>query len=257
MVGFVQDITERKQAEEALHDQQAALAHASRVASIGELTSGIVHEISQPLYAVSNFSGACRRTLEGVKFEGSAEVADCLDRITQATTTAQEILVRLRGYLKRQDVQRFMVELSEAIEEVLKLLAFKIRSHGVTVDCDLAPETRVFADPVQLQQVLVNLILNACDALDTVPTEARHILIRAAIMDDEVEVSVEDNGIGISEEAAEHLFDPFFSTKAEGLGVGMAVTKGIISRHDGKIWFTSPPHKGTTFHFTLPVFQDQ
>ncbi len=153
--------------------------------------------------------------------------------------------------------QQSAVVLSNAIEEALKLLAFEIRNHGVTFDCDLAPGTTVFADPVQLQQVLVNLIINACEALDTVPAEARRILIRASIVENEVEVTVEDNGTGISEEAAQRLFEPFFTTKAEGLGMGMAVTKNIISEHDGKIWFASRPHKGTIFHFTLPVFQEQ
>jgi C4-dicarboxylate-specific signal transduction histidine kinase len=182
------------------------------------------------------------------------EVADCLDRITQATKTAQEIVIRLRDYLKRQDVRQSAVVLNEVIEEVLKLLAFEIRHHRVKVECDLAAETTILGNSVQLQQVLINLIINACEALDGVPEEARRILIRASKLDNEVEITVEDNGSGISEELANHLFEPFVTTKEQGLGIGMAVTKNIISQHDGKIWFTSPPHTGTVFHFTLPVF---
>ena len=152
---------ERRQSAEKMQHQQVALTHADRVAAVGELSIGIIHEISQPLYSVSNFAGACRRTLEGVEFEGSAEVADYLDRITQVNKAAQEIVIRLRGFLKRQDVQQSAVVLNEVIEEALRLLAFEIRNPRVTVDCDLAPGTTVFANPVQLQQVLVNLILNA------------------------------------------------------------------------------------------------
>jgi len=243
--------------EEALRIEQAALAHAGRLAAVGELSSGIIHEISQPLFAISNFSGACQRTLEGVEFKGSLDVADYLDQITKATNAVQEIVIRLRNFLRRQDVQQSAVVLSQAIEEALKLLAFEIRNHGVTFDGDLAAGTTVFADPVQLQQVLVNLIINACEALEKVPAEARRILIRASIVENEVEVSIEDNGTGISEEEAQHLFEPFFTTKAKGLGIGMAITKSIIDGHDGKLWFTSTPEKGTIFHFTLPVFQDR
>jgi two-component system sensor kinase FixL len=111
------------------------------------------------------------------------------------------------------------------------------------------------ANPVQLQQVFINLIRNSCEALDTTPVESRRIRIRTSIVKNVVEVTVEDNGSGISEEASQKMFEPFFTTKAKGLGLGMAISKNIIRQHDGNIWFTSPSHEGTTFHFTLPVFQ--
>ena len=164
---------------------------------------------------------------------------------------------RYRDFLKRQDLQQSSVELHQTIQEVLKLLVFQIRNYPITVDCDVPLGTTVLANPVQLQQVFINLILNACEALRTVPAATRRILIRSSLVENEVEVEVEDNGTGISEEVAEHLFDPFTTTKAEGLGLGMAVTKSIISQHNGKIWFTSSPNEGAVFHFTLPIFQDQ
>ncbi|HIF00500.1 MAG TPA: PAS domain S-box protein [Planctomycetes bacterium] len=235
---------ERHKALETLRHHRATFAHASRVASIEGLSSGIVHEISQPLFQVSNFSGACRRTLKGKEFEGSTEVKDYIDRITQVAATAQETVSRLRGFLKRQEIRQIAVAIGPTIKDVLRLLAFEIRKHCVTIDCDITLKVTAFADPVQLQQILVNFILNSCEALDAQSAGNRRIQIRAAIVENMVEIAVEDNGSGVSKEAQDHLFQPFFTTKATGMGIGMSITKEIVSQHNGNIWFTSPHTMG-------------
>lgn len=248
---------ERYHAAELLYNQQIARKHAGRVATIGQLASGIVHELTQPLYAISNFSAACRNFLKGVEFEDRTKAIDSLNLISQSTAGAQEIVKRYRDFLQYHDIKKSAVVIDKLAEEVIKLLAFEIRSSRVKVVCKIPHDTKVFANSVQIQQVFVNLILNAREALENTTADNRHIQIKTKIQDNEVTIMVADNGPGISEEVAKQLFEPFFTTKREGLGIGMSIAQGIIRDHDGKIWFTSSPETGTTFHFTLPLYREQ
>ena len=248
------DISERKRAElEAAHHRNE-MAHLSRVAMLGELSASIAHELNQPLSAILTNAQAAQRVLgNGADL---AEIHDILNEIVSEDKRAAEVIRRLRLWLKKGEVQQHSLCCNEVVQDVLKLMRSDLINQKVAVDCELARSLpAVTGDSVQLQQVLLNLVVNACDAMADYNTPERRLLIRTGIENGSstVVVSVTDRGGGIPEEKMKHIFEPFFSTKAKGMGLGLSVCHTIIGAHRGKLWVTNNADCGATFHFSLPI----
>jgi two-component system sensor kinase FixL len=257
MRGASLDITKRKQAEEQVARQRNELAHLSRVTTLGELSGSIAHELSLPLSAIlSNAQAAQRLLVQGGT--DLSEVREILNDIVNEDKRAAEVIQHLRLWLKKGEVRQDAVRINQVVQDVLKLIGSDLLNHRVTADVEFARNLpTVSGDPVQLQQVLVNLVVNACDAMASCTSSERRLLIRTGFENrngsSAVTVSVADRGSSIPEEKLEQIFEPFFTTKAKGLGLGLSVCRTIIAAHRGKLWGTNNADCGATFHFSLPI----
>jgi C4-dicarboxylate-specific signal transduction histidine kinase len=221
---------------------------------MGEMAAGLAHEINQPLTAIATFSQAATRMLtrpEGIERE---DLSEALDQITAQALRAGEVIRRLRAFVKNREVRYEMVDCNRLAEDSRLLLEADARSNKVRLRLEIAASLPpINADPVQLQQVLINLVRNAIDATVGSPDLHREVVVSAGL-DDEgmVEVAVVDHGHGLSAEAAERLFHPFFTTKPAGTGLGLVISNSIIRAHDGRLAYRNTPGGGCTFFFTLP-----
>jgi PAS domain S-box-containing protein len=255
MRGASLDITKRKQAEEQVACQRNEMAHLSRVSTLGELSGSIAHELNLPLSAILSNAQAAQRILANGDAD-PAEVREILNEIVSEDKHAAEVIQRLRQWLKKDMLQQHSLQINEVVEDVLKLIRSDLINQKVTVDTQLARNLpMVTGDPVQLQQVLVNLVVNACDAMTSCNTPERRLLIRTGIENGSsaVTVSVTDRGDSIPREKLEQIFEPFFTTKEKGMGLGLSVCRTIIAAHRGKLWATNNADCGATFHFSLPI----
>jgi two-component system, LuxR family, sensor kinase FixL len=255
MRGASVDITQRKEAELEAASQRNELAHLSRVTTLGELSGSIAHELSLPLSAILSNAQAAQRVLANSKAD-LAEVREILADIVSEDKRASEVIRRLRLWLKKGEVQQHPLRINKVVQDVLKLIHSDLINQNVTVETELAGNLpTVSGDPVQLQQVLLNLVVNACDAMAGCDTSQRRLVIRTRIENggSVVVVSVTDQGIGIPEEKIEQIFEPFFSTKEKGMGIGLSVCRTIIAAHRGKLWAANNLDRGATFYFSLPV----
>jgi PAS domain S-box-containing protein len=252
-VGTSMNVTERKRAEEALHQAQAELAHVTRVLTMGELTASIAHEVNQPLAAVTTNGNAGLRWLAGDP-PNLAEAQECLKRIIRDGTRAGEVIKRIRTLVKKAAPAPGPLNLSELIHEVLAMINPEARRHQVAVRTELAAGLPlVRGDRVQVQQVLLNLAMNGLDAMKAVTERPRELVIRARLHDaGTVLVAVQDRGIGLDAQSRERLFEPFYTTKPDGMGMGLAISRTIIEAHGGRLWPVANGDYGATFQFTLP-----
>src|SRR5262245_17815483 len=250
------DITERKRAEDALHQARAELAHVTRVTTLGELAASIALEINQPLAAIVADANAC---LNWVAADNPPleQVRDALGAIVKDGNRAAEVLTRIRALLARTAVARRPCPIAGVVGDVLPLVRPELIRHGialqVSLDGDAPP---VLGDRIQLQQVLLNLLVNAAEAVRDVPSERRRLIVGTA-RDDRDDgpwtiVTVEDAGVGLAESDAAHLFEPFYTTKPSGLGMGLSISRSIIDGHGGRLWATANRDHGATFHIALP-----
>lgn len=249
--GFMRDLTERQQAESRMQDLQAELVHVSRLTSFMEMSSALAHELNQPLAAVTNYLNGVRRLLSTGDPPGE-RVFKALDAAAEQSVRAGDIIRRMRAFVARGEVEQAEESLSKIVEEASALALVGTRTEGLHVayDLDRAVDA-VRTDRVQVQQVLVNLIRNARDAM--VDSPARMIRVSSAPFEDtHVRVSVADTGPGLGAEIRDRLFQPFVTTKPDGMGVGLSICRTIVESHGGRIWAESEPGSGTTFHFTLP-----
>ena len=253
-IGTCIDITERKQTELEIAQQRNELAHLSRVTMLGELSGSLAHELNQPLTAILSNAQAAQRFLarDDVDFDNLREI---LQDIVAEDKRAGEIIHRLRLLLKKGEVQQQTLDVNEVVQEVLNLVRSDLVNHGVAAHLELAsglPAAR--ADRVQIQQVLLNLVMNACDAMTGVPAGDRKLIVRTALAEGNgVCISIADRGTGIAPDNLEKVFEPFFTTKAHGMGLGLSVCRTIVSAHGGKLSATNNPNQGATFQVTLPV----
>ena len=250
----IADLTEQTQAQLESRTHQAELAHVTRVAILGELTASLAHEINQPLAAILNNAKAAQRFLSG-NAPDLDEVRGILRDIVRDDKRASEVIRRLRELLRRERTHRDLVHVDEVIRDTLRFVYGDLLVRGVTVATELAHDLPpVLGDRIQLHQVLLNLILNGCDAMMNLEPDARRLEIRTQKQDDQsVRVSVRDFGIGLDRNQLARLFEPFYTTKPEGLGMGLSISRSIIEAHGGLLWAASNPEQGATFHFEVPI----
>ena len=251
---IVKEQEKNARAELEIAQQRSQLTHLSRVSMLGELSGSLAHEISQPLTAILSNAHAAQLLL-GRSEPDLNELREILRDIVADDERGGEIVRRLRLLLKRGEVQFQPLSANELVEEVLKLLRGELIDRGVTAHSELAPSLPVLqADRVELQQVLINLITNACDAMADMPREARALTIRTGLDGNGfVLISVCDAGPGIAEGKLEQVFEPFFTSKANGVGLGLSVCRTIVNAHGGKLWAEHNSDRGATFRLLLPV----
>ena len=249
LTGFVRDLTERHETEARLRELQSELVHISRLTAMGEMASTLAHELNQPLAAISNYLNGIQRIVR--RNGDSGELGNALERAAGQALRAGQIIRRLRDFVKHGDGERSVVSMANLIQESSDLTLFGVKEKGVHVSVDLDPTCdRVMVDKVQIQQVLVNLIRNAVDAMEGCPDRELSISTRPGT-DGMVIVQVEDSGPGISDDIAERLFQPFATTKPNGVGIGLSISRTIVEAHGGEIEAVPRRSGGTTFRFTL------
>jgi C4-dicarboxylate-specific signal transduction histidine kinase len=255
VLASIVDITERKLAELEAARQRHDLAHLARVTALGELSSSLAHELTHPLTAILSNAQAAQRFLANDDVDLD-EVREILNDIVTQDQRAGDVIHRLRLMLKKGELQEHCddVDLNEVIRDVVNLMRSDLINRNVTLDTDLAQKLpAITGDRVQLQQVLLNLALNGCEAMADYNSSERRLLIASQWENGAVRVSVADRGSGIPEEKMQQVFDRFFTTKKEGMGLGLSVCRTIIDAHRGKIWATNDAGCGATFHFSLPI----
>ena len=252
--GFIRDLTERQHTELRLQDLQSELAHVGRVSEVGTLASALAHELNQPLTAIANYCEAARDLLASPPDqEAIAMVREALDEAAQQSVRAGQIVRRLRDFITYGQSERKVEQLPRLIAEANALGLVGTREHGIEVDVELDPlADRVLVDRIQIQQVLLNLIRNAIEAM--LDSRVRQLRISTRKLDSgDVEIRVADTGKGIDASVAEHLFQPFITSKNDGMGIGLSICRTIVEAHGGRIWNEPGKPGGTIFLFTIPL----
>lgn len=250
--GFVRDLSERQATETRLQELQAELVHMSRLTAMGEMASALAHELNQPLSAIANYVSGARRLLE--RAEGSdARALEALDKASDQALRAGEIIRRLRDFLSRGEGERRVESLSRIVQEACALALVGARELGVRVHYSFEPAAdRVLVDRVPIQQVILNLVRNGLDAMTE--RARRELVVSTELIEDGMGlVRVADTGSGVSETAAARLFQPFVTTKPNGMGVGLSISRTIVEAHGGRIWTEPNPKGGAVFAFTVPL----
>jgi two-component system sensor kinase FixL len=250
------NITERVEAGRTLRQREADLAHAERLSTMGQMASEMAHELNQPLYAIANFAEAClERLRQSSAEEAAADLQRWLELIAQQARRGGEVLRRVTHFVRKGELDRTVLDLNQCIRDASVLLEFGSRRRGISVRYELAKLLpRVDVDRVLIEQVLLNLVRNAAEAMEHTPAERRQVVIETSLNDDGlVELAVSDSGNGIPEGLSERLFEPYFTTKADGTGMGLAICRSTIEAHGGRIWAESNTGGGATFRFVLPA----
>ena len=248
--GFIRDLTERQQTEARLQELQTELVHISRLTAMGEMAQALAHELNQPLSAIANYMKGSRRLLEGRTDEESALIRDAMDKAAEQSMRAGQIIRRLRDFVARGESERRVESLSKLVEEASALALVGAKEHRVQVRFQFDPSADlVLADKVQIQQVILNLMRNAIEAMEN--SDRRDLTVSSQSQGDLVVVTVADTGSGISDEIAANLFQPFITSKAQGMGVGLSISRTIVEAHGGQITAEPNPGGGTIFRFTL------
>jgi C4-dicarboxylate-specific signal transduction histidine kinase len=253
---IIRDVTDHMLASEALREAQMDLAHVNRVTTMGQLTASIAHEVNQPLAGVIANTEACLRWLNrGTPDLDAARRS--VEWIVEDGNRASEVISRVRALANKTDIEKRPLDVNDVITEVIPLVQRELMSHQVSLQMELAPTLpTVLGDRVQLQQVIINLVMNGIEAMQSLTDRPRELVIQSH--QDETEqvlVSVTDCGVGISAEDPERLFDAFFTTKSSGLGMGLSICRSIMEAHGGRLWATANLPHGARFLFTLPVSQ--
>jgi two-component system sensor kinase FixL len=253
-VGLIQDLTEQKRAEEQMLRQREQMNHASRLTTMGEMAAAMAHELNQPLSAIANYTAACQRILQQ-EFQERPDVDRALAQISAQAHRAAEIIQRIRDFARSREIAREPVALRDLIAQILPLALMDARANRVDLRIRLEKDLpTVMADPIQIQQVILNLVRNGIDAMSGVPENQRRLDLRAWLEDSEhVRITVTDRGTGVADDLAEHLFTPFFTTKDSGMGLGLAISRSIVSAHGGKLSYFNNPVAGSTFYLILPT----
>ena len=251
--GTVVDLHDWREAQQALRMTQAELARVSRLTTMGELAASIAHEVNQPLTAVTNNGSACLRLLANHSLEPEV-LRRALEEIIADGTRASAVIARIRGFIKKAPVEKIVLDVNEVIQEVLVLAGHELHKNQVLVECQLANTLPlVRADRIQLQQVLLNLIMNSIEAMTGAANQSRVLAVESRIDESgDVLVAVRDSGPGLGSEG-DRLFTPFFTTKANGMGMGLPISRSLIESHGGRLWATTNSPHGAVFSFTLPA----
>lgn len=257
MLGVCMEVTQRKQAEEQVRLHQAELARVARLSTLGVMTSAVAHELNQPLTAINAFAHGCVERLRAGPVN-APEMLAAVEKISYLAARAGKVIARLRNLVRRRPPHRSTVDLNELVREVVALVALETRRGHVRVHLELAEALPVvLVDRIQIEQVILNLALNATEAMSQVPAGERELTLQTSWLPGNlVEVSVRDRGCGIAPEISPQIFDPFFTTKTDGMGMGLAISRSMIEGHGGRLWVIPNPDRGVTFHFTLPVHKE-
>ncbi|HEX5263499.1 MAG TPA: PAS domain S-box protein [Phenylobacterium sp.] len=254
--GFIRDLTERQATERRMQDLQGELVHVSRLTALGEMASALAHELNQPLTAAANFMRGCLLLVEREPTD-KPRLKEMISQAADQALRAGQIIRRLRGFVAKGEAERRIEGLPQLLEEAGALAMVGVKEPDVRLRFEIDPRVNlVMADKVQIQQVALNLIRNAVEAMEG---QARRELVvgAACAPDGMVEVYVSDTGHGISPEVAAQLFQPFMTTKAHGMGIGLSISRTIIEAHGGRIWVEPNPGGGAVFRFTLPAVRDE
>jgi PAS domain S-box-containing protein len=254
LFGISAEITERKKAEADLRETQAELAHLNRVMTVGELAASIAHEINQPLAAIVWNANAALRWL-ALDPPNLAKAHDSAELILRDGDRASQVIARIRALLKKTPPSKTLLDVNELINEVVALTQNEMVQHSIHLRVELANDLpKVPGDRIQLQQVMLNLIVNALEATLTIEDRERALLITSeTFADDGVRIVVSDNGPGIDPQMVHHVFDAFSTTKPQGMGMGLAISRSIIDAHGGHLWTEANDQYGVSFQFTLPI----
>ncbi|MBV8096390.1 MAG: MASE1 domain-containing protein [Acetobacteraceae bacterium] len=244
-------VTERQRAEQLLRQQEAELSRVARITTAGALGGAIVHEITQPLAAVATYAHTCRRLLKSDSIDVEL-LSQTMASVESEIDRAGDIVERLRDFPGRVEQRRCPVDLAATIRRMAGMLAEEARAHGVTVRIDLRPAPQVKADRLQIEQVLMNLIRNAIEAVADCRDRERLVWIRLRQIDNDVQIEVEDNGPGVSPDIAQHLFEPFETSKLRGMGLGLWLSREIVKGHGGRLWWDATVVTGSRFVLRLP-----
>jgi C4-dicarboxylate-specific signal transduction histidine kinase len=256
-------MTDRKRAEDKLRaseqrslDAQMELAHVTRVTTLGELAASIAHEVNQPLAAVVANAEASLRWLD----RGTPDVNAArrsMEWVIEDGNRASEVIGRIRALVNKTEIEKVLLDINDLVGEAVALVQRELISHQVSLRMELAPALpMITGDRVQLQQVMINLVMNGIEAMQPVTDRPRELVIRSRLDETQVLVSATDCGVGISAENADRLFNPFFTTKSSGMGMGLSICRSIMEAHGGRLWATANVPCGAVFHFTLPVNTD-
>ena len=248
------DITELVEAEEKARAHQAELTHVARLSTLGEMTSGLAHELNQPLCAITTYAQGCLKILQRDDFQPE-RLRYGLDQVVKQAELAGAIFRRLRDFARKSELRRQPVKLAELVREMLGFIEGEARTKLMKVHVDVPPHLpKVYVDSIQVEQVLLNLVRNAFDVLIELPEPRRNIFIKARQYPAErVTVEISDTGPGCPKEIEDRLFDPFMTSKPQGLGIGLSISQNIIETHGGKLWLARNSPHGAVFRFTLPV----
>jgi PAS domain S-box-containing protein len=250
---IMHDITERRRAEEEVRKRRMEVAHASRLSTIGEMASSLAHELNQPLCAILTHAEGCLSMFRSGSSD-TEKVLKKLDTVVKQADRAGKIVSRVKGFSMAGKGSRSTVFVNDYVREATYFLETEINRNHIEVLLDLDESIQpVLADPIQIEQVILNLVQNAIEAMAEIPEDKRHLAISTRLSGDVVEFAVKDSGSGIAEEHTGSLFDSFFTTKPEGLGIGLSICQSIIESHGGRLYFINNPGPGVTFFFTLPT----
>jgi len=248
------DITERKRAETELRRNREELAHAARVTTMGELAASLAHELNQPLMAILSNAQAGQRFLAAGSTD-IEEIRDILRDIVRDDNRASQVIRRMRALSRKETLEFTAIDLPQLVREILLLVHSDAVLRKVRVSVEASPDLPPGrGDRVQLQQVLLNLLLNAFDAIKQRPSGEREVLVKFALDGGRmVQTSIRDSGAGVARENLNTIFQPFFTTKRDGLGMGLSISRSIIEAHGGRLWAENNPDRGATFFFTVPI----
>jgi PAS domain S-box-containing protein len=253
--GIIEDVTELRRAKEEAQKRREEMAHLGRVATMGELAASLAHELNQPLTAILSNAQAALRFMAGDS-PNLTEVCDILEDIVADDKRAGEVIQRLRSLFRKGELERVPVDMNDLVRDVVSLINSEAIIRNVSIETILESNLPpVLGDRVHLQQVIINFILNASEAMNETDDVSRKIIISTEMEDDrKVRVAIRDSGIGLHEEAFNQIIEPFYTTKPDGMGMGLSINRSIIDAHLGRLWAENNPDRGATFYFTLPIF---
>ena len=258
-VGIVRDISARKEAEDQARQHEAELAHMARLSTLGEMATTLAHELNQPLMVISTYAGGAARRLRNKEMNDGGMLLEALEKIIDAARRAAEIIRGVRNFVRKQDTKWKRIDINRVVTEAIKLTSAEARRKRMRITIE---KTRnnfpVMGNSTQLEQVTINLIRNAFDAMEELDEKERVLVLQTALKDrNHVELRVQDNGIGLAPEIAPHILEPFVTTKQNGLGMGLSICRTIVEAHGGHLWTSSNPDRGTTFHVSLPLSNEK